>query len=67
MKKMENSKKYGFLTIEMIGILLIGAASILFKGYFLGLFQGIGFCFLIYGICKGIKDRMDAYKKTANE
>ena len=64
---MENSKNYGFLTVEMIGILLIGGAGALFKGYFLGMFQGIGFCFLIYGICKGIKERMDAYKQTKNE
>ncbi len=61
---MENSKKYGFLSVNMIGILLIVGAATLLHGYLAFAVTCIGFCLFTYGICKDIKERMATYKKT---
>ncbi len=62
--EMKNSKNYGFLSVSMIGILLIVGASTLLHGYFYFGVSCIGFLLFTYGICKDIKKRMDAYKET---
>ncbi len=63
-EKMKNSKNYGFLSVSMIGILLIVGASTLLHGYFYFGVSCIGFLLFTYGICKDIKKRMDTYKET---
>ncbi len=64
---MDNSKKYGFLSVTMIGILLIVCASSLLHGYFGFAVACIGFLLFTYGICKDIKERMAAYKKAKEQ
>ena len=61
---MENLNKYGFLSVDMIGVLIIVLTGFFVKGYLLLFVQMIGFCLLSYGIYLRFKKQKEDKKES---